>query len=156
VESRSSAGRQQGIAARVAYLSPAAAGAGPAPGRRPVSLVSLPAKGLSSRILIAATAAANSSRTPPSRPRVSAHSRACELSVDRRFATLVTSAKSKSTVYIRSRRKAISMMTPTGVDQANDPLHQTAWSRNIQPRSTGRQRQAAQPAGTLQLFRIAR
>ena len=59
-------------------------------------------------------------------------------------------------VYIRSRRKATSMTTPTGVDQANDPLHQNAWSRNIQPRSTGHQRQAAQPAGTLQLFRIAR
>jgi hypothetical protein len=36
VEPRSSAGWQQGIAARVAYLSPAVAGAGPAPGRRPV------------------------------------------------------------------------------------------------------------------------
>ena len=38
MEPRSSAGWQQGIAARVAYLSPAVAGAGPAPGRRPLLL----------------------------------------------------------------------------------------------------------------------
>jgi hypothetical protein len=59
-------------------------------------------------------------------------------------------------VYIRSRRKATSMTTPTGVNQANDPLHQNAWIRNIQPHSTAHQRQVEQFVGSLRMFHIAR